>query len=224
MSVTEKTTKPHNQEPKHKTKSEQFTLVTNKGLSSSFAESYRTLCTNIHYSFNEKPAKCLLVTSAIPKEGKTTTAVNLALTMAEVGQKVLLVDTDLRIPSIYKVFGHNRHLGITNILIDVYSTNLAEGDLAQYGLGDLLHILNIQGKSGLLKILHQEDTYTLWFKNGHLVDIQWENRPEEERLASVLIESGKITLEQKERVLKRQAYVPGKSRLYPDQSEPDHAS
>ena len=156
-------------EKKHKNRnSQRYVLVTNKNLSSSFAESYRTLRTNIHFSFHEKPANLFLITSSIPQEGKTTTAINLALTMAEAGQKVLLVDTDFRIPGIYKAFGHDRNQGVTNILVDVYNTNLAEGKLSEYGIGDLLHILNIQGKSGLLHITEDGDIYHLWLQNGRL--------------------------------------------------------
>lgn len=172
-------------------------LITDKTLSASFSESYKTLATNIHYSFLEKPSKLLLITSSIPKEGKSTTAANLALTMAEDGKKVLLVDTDLRAPSIYKIFEHDRHKGLTNILIDVYDTNLAEGNLSRFGLGDLFHIINIQGRSGLLSIAENGDPYHLWFQNGRLVDVQWKNRPKEERIGNILVESGKITADQK---------------------------
>lgn len=182
-------------------------LVSDKTLSASFSESYRTIYTNIHYSFHENPTKLLLITSSIPKEGKTTTAVNLALTMAEDGKKVLLVDTDLRVPSIYKIFGHDRNKGLTNILIDMYNTDPAEGDLSQFGLGDLFHILHIQGRSGLLSIAENGDPYHLWFQNGRLVDVQWENRPEEERIGNILVQSGKITSDQKTNALRRQAHT-----------------
>jgi len=179
-------------------------LVVDKDLSNSFAESYRTVHTNIHYSLNGKFGKLLLVTSSLPQEGKTTTAANLALTIAEGGQKVLLVDTDLRIPSIYKIFKHDRNRGLTNILVDIYNTDLTEGDLSHYGLGDVFHILNIQGKNGLLSISENGDLYHLLFKDGHLVDVQWKNRPVEERIGALLVESGRITKDQQNRALKRQ--------------------
>ncbi|MEW6382139.1 MAG: polysaccharide biosynthesis tyrosine autokinase [bacterium] len=182
-----------------------YPLVVEKDLSTSFAESFRTAHTNIHYSLNGKIGKLLLVTSSLPQEGKTTTAVNLALTIAEGGQRVLLVDTDLRIPSIYKIFGHDRNRGLTNILMDMYTADLTGGTLSQYGPGDLLAILGIQGKNGLLNISENGDVYHLSFRNGHLVDVQWKNRPVEERLGSILVESGRITLDQQARALKRQA-------------------
>jgi succinoglycan biosynthesis transport protein ExoP len=179
-------------------------LVVDKDLSNSFAESYRTVHTNVHYSLNGKFGKLLLITSSLPQEGKTTTAANLALTIAEGGQKVLLVDTDLRIPSIYKIFKHDRNRGLTNILVDIYNTDLTEGDLAHYGLGDVFHILNIQGKNGLLSISENGDLYHLLFRDGHLIDVQWKNRPVEERIGALLVESGRITKDQQARALKRQ--------------------
>lgn len=182
-----------------------YPLVVEKDLSTAFAESFRTAHTNIHYSLNGKIGKLLLVTSSLPQEGKTTTAVNLALTMAEGGQRVLLVDTDLRIPSVYKIFKHDRNRGLTNILMDMYAADLTGGDLSQYGPGDLLAILGIQGKNGLLNISENGDVYHLLFRNGYLVDVQWKNRPVEERLGSILVESGRITLDQQARALKRQA-------------------
>ncbi|MCL6582705.1 MAG: polysaccharide biosynthesis tyrosine autokinase [bacterium] len=181
-----------------------YPLVLGKDLSPSFAESYRTAQTNIHYALNGKFGKLLLVTSSLPQEGKTTTAVNLALTMAEGGQRVLLVDTDLRIPSIYKIFGHDRNRGLTNILMEMYGADLTGGDLSQYGPGDLVSILGIQGKSGLLNISANGDIYHLIFRNGNLVDVQWKNRPVEDRLGSILVESGRITADQQARALKRQ--------------------
>ncbi|MEW5801322.1 MAG: polysaccharide biosynthesis tyrosine autokinase [bacterium] len=193
----------HHKEIVHKSRTP-YPMVVDKNLSASFAESYRTTYTNVHYSLNGKSGKLLLVTSSLPQEGKTTTAANLALTIAEGGQKVLLVDTDLRIPSIHKIFKHDRNRGLTNILVDIYGTDLTEGDLLHYGLGDLLHIMNIQGKSGLLSISENGDLYHLQFQDGNLVDVQWKTRPQEERIGALLVESGRITMDQKARALKRQ--------------------
>jgi len=193
----------HHKEHVHQTR-KPCPLVVDKDLSTSFAESYRTVNTNIHYSLNGKFGKLLLITSSLPQEGKTTTAANLALTVAAGGQKVLLVDTDLRIPSIYKIFKHDRNRGITNILVDVYNTDLTEGDLSHYGLGDVFHILNIQTKNGLLSISENGNLYHLLFRDGHLIDVQWKNRPIDERIGALLVESGRITMDQQARALKRQ--------------------
>ena len=81
------------------------------------SESYRVLRTNIHFATVDAPARTLLVTSANPGEGKTTTAVNLAFAMAMDGRKVVLVDTDLRRPSIHKLLDLPALPGLTDVLL-----------------------------------------------------------------------------------------------------------
>jgi len=72
---------------------------------SAVAECCRAIRTNLLFMSPDKPAKTLMVTSAAPQEGKTTTSVNLAITMALSGLRVLIVDTDMRRPRLHKVFG-----------------------------------------------------------------------------------------------------------------------
>jgi capsular exopolysaccharide synthesis family protein len=72
---------------------------------SSVAECCRAIRTNLVFMSPDKPMKSLLITSAGPQEGKTTTAVNLAITLAQSGQRVLIVDTDMRRPRLHKAFG-----------------------------------------------------------------------------------------------------------------------
>jgi non-specific protein-tyrosine kinase len=80
-------------------------------------EAYRTLRTNIQFSSVDKPIRTLIVTSAGPSEGKSTTAANLAVVMAQTGQKVILIDTDLRRPVVHKTFGVPNNVGITTALL-----------------------------------------------------------------------------------------------------------
>ena len=80
------------------------------------SESFRVLRTNIQYSSVDKPMKTIVVTSANPMEGKTTTIVNLAVTFAQMGSKVLLIDTDLRKPKISRIFWQASKSGLTNYL------------------------------------------------------------------------------------------------------------
>jgi capsular exopolysaccharide synthesis family protein len=80
------------------------------------AESYRVLRTNINFSAIDAPLRTLLVTSSNPGEGKTTTAVNLAFAMAMDGKKVILVDTDLRRPSVGALLGLPNTPGLTDVL------------------------------------------------------------------------------------------------------------
>ena len=81
------------------------------------AESYRTLRTNIQYSSFDKEYKVIMVTSSEPGEGKSITSGNLALSFAQDGKKVLLVDCDLRKPSIHKKFKISNLIGLSDVLI-----------------------------------------------------------------------------------------------------------
>ncbi len=81
-------------------------------------EAYRTLRTNIQYFSLDKPVKTLLITGANPGCGKSTTSANLAVTLAQSGFSVLLVDTDLRRPTLHKFFNAFNDQGLTNLLVD----------------------------------------------------------------------------------------------------------
>jgi Mrp family chromosome partitioning ATPase len=79
------------------------------------AEAYRMLRTNVEFSTLEKPAQTLLVTSANPGEGKTTTVANLALVLAQAGKRVIAVDSDLRRPALHRLLGVENGTGLTNL-------------------------------------------------------------------------------------------------------------
>src|SRR5439155_274908 len=81
------------------------------------AEAYRTLRTNVQFARMERAGKVLVVTSPTLQEGKTTTIVNLALTLAQSGQRTLLVGGNLRRPSIHRFFGIEREPGLSDILV-----------------------------------------------------------------------------------------------------------
>ena len=92
-------------------------LITHFDPKSPVAEAYRTLRTNIQFQRMERGGKVLVVTSPTLQEGKTTTIVNLALTMAQNGQRTLLVGGNMRRPSIYRFFGIEREPGLSDILV-----------------------------------------------------------------------------------------------------------
>lgn len=92
-------------------------LITHFDPKSPVAEAYRTLRTNVQFARMERAGKVLVVTSPTLQEGKTTTIVNLALTMAQSGQRTLLVGANLRRPSIHRFFGIEREPGLANILV-----------------------------------------------------------------------------------------------------------
>lgn len=82
------------------------------------AEAYRTLRTNILFSSLDKPLRTLLVTSAGPDEGKSTTVANLAVTMAQAEQRVILVDCDLRRPGLHTIFRVPAEPGLTSVILE----------------------------------------------------------------------------------------------------------
>lgn len=83
---------------------------------SAFVEAYRSLRTALQFSTANGAPKSILVTSATPSEGKSTTAVALARNFAQMGMSVLLIDADLRNPTLHKAFGLNNHQGLSNLL------------------------------------------------------------------------------------------------------------
>ena len=82
------------------------------------AEAYRTLRTNIQFSILDKPTKTMVVTSANPGEGKTSTLANLAAAMAQAGIRVVVADADLRRPTIHEMFRLPNTRGLTTLLLD----------------------------------------------------------------------------------------------------------
>ena len=92
-------------------------LVTQMGTDPPAAEAFRALRTNVTFVGAEKPIQFVAVTSPGPGEGKSTTAVNLAVALAQGGQRTLLIDGDLRRPFIHRVFALVQEPGLTNVLV-----------------------------------------------------------------------------------------------------------
>ena len=92
-------------------------LILEKNPKSVAAESYRTLRTNIQYSSFDNPVKSIVITSSEPGEGKSTTSANLALSFAQDGKKVILIDCDLRKPVVHKEFQISNSRGLSEFLI-----------------------------------------------------------------------------------------------------------
>jgi capsular exopolysaccharide synthesis family protein len=101
------------------------------------SEAFRTIRTNLQYVDVDNPPKVVAITSAVPGEGKSTTAVNLSITLAQAGRRVVLVETDLRRPQASKYLGIEPGVGLTDVL-----ANQAELDEALTSWNrDLLTVL-----------------------------------------------------------------------------------
>lgn len=98
-------------------------LLTQSGPQSPRAESFRQLRTNLQFANVAGHAKSVLVTSSLPGEGKSTTATNLAIALAQAGQTVCLVDADLRRPMVNDYLGLERNAGLTTALVGAADVN-----------------------------------------------------------------------------------------------------
>ncbi|WP_311198576.1 CpsD/CapB family tyrosine-protein kinase [Jeotgalibaca sp. MA1X17-3] len=96
------------------------TLITHTNPHSIISEEFKTLRTNIQFAMANSPLQTLMVTSANEGEGKTTISANTAMSFAQQGKKVLLVDSDMRNPTLHKLFQVKNKSGLSNLLSDPY--------------------------------------------------------------------------------------------------------
>ncbi len=101
-------------------------LIVQRSPKSPIAEEFRTLRTNIQFMNSQKSLNTLLITSTMPGEGKTWVSSNLAITFAQAGKKVVLIDTDMRKGRIHKLFQVNAIPGLSNFLSGIDETNKGE--------------------------------------------------------------------------------------------------
>lgn len=112
-------------------------LVTDLDSHSPRVESFRVLRTNLQFVDVDTPDKVFIVTSALPEEGKTTTSVNLAITLAQAGARTLLIEGDLRRPRASFLLGLDNSVGVTTVLLGTVTFDDA---LQKHPLSDL-HVL-----------------------------------------------------------------------------------
>lgn len=108
-------------------------LVTNVNPKSIVSEQFRTVRTNINFSTPDKELNTLLFTSSSPGEGKSTSAANVAIVFAQEGKKVLLVDADMRKPTMHYTFHTTNTTGLSNLLTK------------QWSLEDVTKVTDIEG-------------------------------------------------------------------------------
>jgi tyrosine-protein kinase Etk/Wzc len=118
-------------------------LVTHYEPKSMGAEAFRALRTNLQFLRLEMQGNLFLITSSFVQEGKTLNVVNLALSMAQAGNKVLLVDADLRKPLVHRIFGLSRDPGITDYVLGNYhwqevTNTISDVMLGDFGIDDIL--------------------------------------------------------------------------------------
>ena len=111
-------------------------FIVEKKPNSIAAEAYRTLRTNIQYSSFDKEIKTMVITSSEPGEGKSTTAGNIALSFAQSEKSVILIDCDLRKPSLHRKFKVSNLVGLSDVLIGKEKMNDAVNEYSEN-----LHIL-----------------------------------------------------------------------------------
>lgn len=92
-------------------------LLVHERPASGIAEAARSLRTNLMFMNPDRPYRRLLVTSAAPSEGKTTVAVSIAISLAQGGMRVCIVDCDLRRPRLHRIFGRAGDVGVMNVLV-----------------------------------------------------------------------------------------------------------
>lgn len=92
-------------------------IISHSDPKSPISEAYRSIRTSIEFSNIDKNVKTIVVTSSMQGEGKSTTACNLAVSFANLGKKILLIDCDLRRPSIHKQFGITNIYGLTDVIL-----------------------------------------------------------------------------------------------------------
>lgn len=142
-------------------------LLTQAPAQSPRAESFRQLRTNLQFANVTGQAKTVLVTSSVPGEGKSTTATNLAIALAQAGQTVCLIDADLRLPMVHQYLGLDGSLGLTTALIGSSDVN----DLLQpWGEDNLFVLASGQIPPNPSELLGSEEMKHLILRLEHAFD------------------------------------------------------
>jgi uncharacterized protein involved in exopolysaccharide biosynthesis/Mrp family chromosome partitioning ATPase len=193
----------YNIQSSNKTGEPSLPTVLTQPLRSHFSEAFTTLVTNLRF-LDVDWSGLYLITSSAPGEGKSTICFNTARTMAQLGKKTLFLDADLRLPMNKKNLGLTNEQGLSEILMDTFSTPVISGTLGDMGSGDLHRILELQEKSGVLHYETDRDVFNVSFQKGKIVSVDWPSRSKSSRLGNLLLQCGKISKEQAQLAMERQ--------------------
>lgn len=141
------------------------TYLLSDKLAFSAQEAYRSLRTNITFTLPGNECKCIGVTSAMPGEGKSTTAANLAISLGQIGKRVILVDCDMRLPTVAAKFRVDSVPGLSDFLAGHAPVEAALRNAERYGI-HLLPAGNIPPDStGLLEAKQLERLFAALRRN-----------------------------------------------------------
>lgn len=141
-------------------------LITSSNPKSPIAEAYRTLRTNIGFASVDKQYRTILVSSANPQDGKSTTAANLAVAMAQAGRRVIVVDCDLRKPLMHKIFQQENSRGFSNLIMQ----GLPVEDAAKTVMDNLDLITSGPIPPNPSEMLSSAKTRSLWAELSKIYD------------------------------------------------------
>lgn len=170
-------------------------LLDKKTAHTHFAEAYRTLRTNIHFSGLKRNITSVLATSAGPGEGKTSITANLGWTVARQGKSVVLVDCDLRRPTLSKIIDTGSGRGITGLTADVLGGDINDSIQAGYILPDIVTLIGLHQATGKLLVRNTTHTVELFFLNGKPTDLAWPSCPDQSKPFILLQHKGILSKE-----------------------------
>ncbi|UCD71052.1 MAG: AAA family ATPase [Syntrophobacterales bacterium] len=183
-------------------KQDYLKLIDQMRAEGSITEAFDTLAVNLDMSSTEKSIKTLLITSATMGEGKTLTAINLAMSAAQSGKKVLLVDLDLRRPSLHKIYHLNGDQGFMDSLHSIYEIKLSSGKLGPLVLSDLLYLLKARSKTGRLSVEKNGTIVELLVKSGRIHSVLRKGLNEPKKLGQLLLKQKALSKSQLDRALR----------------------
>lgn len=151
-------------------------VIVQKNPKSPIAESFRTLRTNIQFINSRKEVKTLLITSTLPGEGKSWVSANLAVTFAEAGKKVAIIDADMRKGRQHIIFGVDNEYGLSNLLSTIERKGRVESvDVAKYIQQTEVQNLFVISKGDVppnpSELLSADTTYELLKELGKIFDL-----------------------------------------------------